>query len=224
MSVLDGSIYRKSFDSNFIGVTARLARVPNQIARLNDALAEHAIREPAILAAGYDERDGEPTYRIPHPSTWLPQEAQAIVGEIVHNLRSALDNLVWLLAYRNCGHEVKQTQFLIVETRTDFDKQQPRRLKGLTNDQVDTIEKVQPYNGDDWLRLLADLSNPDKHRHLLLLENLAPMDIVFTESGVTIPPHPPKWVLMKKYDPIPTLEYLHRHVLRVARALAPSAF
>lgn len=221
MSDSDPGTWRKEFDSNFIGVTARLARVPEQIERLRDALDEYAVKEPEILAAGYQEPNGQPRYSIPHPTKWLPQEAQVIAGEIVHNLRSTLDNLIWMLAYRNCGHEVKNTQFPIVHSRKAFDQQQKRRLKGLTATQIDIIENLQPYNGGVWLQMLAELSNPDKHRHLILIENVAKLDIVFTGHGVEVPPRPPKWSMNKKYDPVPALQYLHDCVERVARHFIP---
>ena len=223
MSDSDPGTSRIEFDSNFIGVTARLARVPEQIEQLRVALDEFAVKEPAILAAGYKETNGQPRYSIPHPSTWLPQEAQVIAGEIVHNLRSTLDNLIWMLAYRNSGHEVKNTQFPIAYSRQEFDQQRKRRLKGLTPTQIDVIEKLQPYNGGVWLQMLAELSNPDKHRHLILIENVAKLDIVFTGRGVEIPPRPPEWSMNKKYEPVPTLQYLHDCVERVARHFMPPA-
>ncbi len=224
MSVSSRGEYRKSFDSNFSGVTARLARVPAQIASLKEALDEHASQDAASVLGRYEVVDGQPTYTLNHPSTWQPQEAQVITGEIVHNLRSALENLVWLIAYRNSGQEVKQTQFPISESREDFDEQRQRRLRGLTSKQVAIIEQVQPYHGNPWLRWLAQLSNPDKHRHLILLEDMAPVDIYFTgkESSVTAPRRPSKWVLNKQFEPIGLLSYLHECTCIVARVLTPS--
>ncbi len=97
--------------------------------------------------------------------------ASAIVGDAVNNLRSALDYLVYELAKHNEGREIRNTQFIITKCPKAFDRQKKTRLRGLTERQVEIIRNVQPFQGVQWTELLMDISNPDKHRHLVEVDD-----------------------------------------------------
>ena len=105
----------------------------------------------------------------PHENL-LPQ-ASAIVGDAVNNLRSALDYLVYELANHNEGREIANTQFVVTKCPKAFERQKKTRLRGLTERQVGIIRKLQPFNGVQWTELLVDISNPDKHRHLVTVDD-----------------------------------------------------
>jgi hypothetical protein len=45
-------------------------------------------------------------------------------------------------------------------------------LKGVSREHVALIERLQPYQGCTWTKRLKELSNLDKHRHLLRVERL----------------------------------------------------
>ena len=105
------------------------------------------------------------------PHTNLLPEASAIVGDAVNNLRSALDYLVYELARHNEGKEVRNTQFVIARSTREFEDQKKTRLKSLTERQVENIRNVQPFQGVTWTELLRDISNPDKHRHLVAIDD-----------------------------------------------------
>jgi hypothetical protein len=107
----------------------------------------------------------------------------AIVGEIVHDFRSALDQLVWQLVLLNgaegrkshsfpiCGNEPSQG-FGVHMRREWTDSRGKVRygpLFGVSKDALTIIERYQPYKGGDGL-LLARLHafwNIDKHNHLI---------------------------------------------------------
>lgn len=89
-----------------------------------------------------------------------------VVGEICYNLRSALDYLVYELAFSDSGCVQDGTQFPIDDTPKKFAGNIPTRLKGLSAAHVAAIERLQPYNGCNWPKVLRTLSNPDKHREL----------------------------------------------------------
>ncbi len=230
-------------DGRFLNITSRLARVPSQITDFTTALDEHYALQPTLFTVTFEP--GNTNLQLPRPvDVTCPQHAQVIMGEIVHSLRSTLDNLIWSLAFRNCGHEVQHTQFVIADTPESFDHQRARRLSGLTTDQITGVERIQPYNGGTWLSLLAELSNVDKHRHLIELANASDVKIVSTdgtaedyrqhrgayvipESGscgraVFIHQAPPQWRLMEKYDPVQTVDALYRHVCYTVMTLEPS--
>ena len=89
------------------------------------------------------------------------------LGYAVYNLRASLDYLVYALAYLDSGSESKGTQFPICSNPSQFKKSVKRGLlRGVNPSHKAAIEALQPYNGGNWLKELASLSNPDKHMHL----------------------------------------------------------
>ena len=105
------------------------------------------------------------------PHEILLPEASAIVGDAVNNLRSALDYLVYELATHNEGGEISNTQFIVTRCPQEFERQKKTRLRGLTERQVEMIRNLQPFNGVQWTQFLVDISNPDKHRHLVTVDD-----------------------------------------------------
>lgn len=98
-----------------------------------------------------------------------------MAGDCVHNLRSALDSLVYAIAIYQSGQnpppDEDNLQFPIVSDPAKFPKQKTRRIKFLSQAVQNEIEKLQPYNRPHpglppLLELLSDLNNQDKHRTL----------------------------------------------------------
>lgn len=90
------------------------------------------------------------------------------VGHIVNDLRTALEYLVYQLAWLDSGAIQSGTQFPICDTPDAFTAELKKgRLKGLSPTHVEAIESSQPYEyGGLWLRQVRELSNIDKHRYL----------------------------------------------------------
>ena len=109
----------------------------------------------------------------------VPQEFGVLVGEIIYNLRAALDYLVYELARFDAKHEIEGTQFPIEDSAKRFedrictveDKQRGRYLRGVSSEHTIAIKKLQPFNGCHWTRQLRDISNPDKHRRLTVVDS-----------------------------------------------------
>jgi hypothetical protein len=106
-----------------------------------------------------------------------------MAGEIMFNLRSALDHLVWELHVRHFkGRPIDQrieraSQFPIFDSADDFLSYGHRRIRSLSERDQRAIRLLQPYNrrNDKWsplrraLRDLNALHNIDKHRKLHLV-------------------------------------------------------
>ena len=109
-----------------------------------------------------------------------------MLGEVVYNLRSALDYLIFELARHDSGRVQDGTQFLIEDVRSDpSDKTRgflpkSKRMKGVSPAHIDMIEKLQPYNGVDWTKTLRDISNADKHRQLVAVQSNGTVQITIT--------------------------------------------
>jgi hypothetical protein len=99
----------------------------------------------------------------------LPLELAALVGEVIYNLRAALDYVVFELAAADSGRTQHGTQFPIEDRPEKFRKRRKTFLLGVSDAHVSQIEALQPYRGIAWTAKLRELSNPDKHRSLTVL-------------------------------------------------------
>jgi hypothetical protein len=111
-----------------------------------------------------------------------PLRLSIICGDVIHNLRSALDHLVWQLVLAEGNKPGKWNSFPIYSDSKDFDRDIRLRkkkrgrgpLEGIDSkgDAWAAIENAQPYRranpGADPLAMLNALDVIDKHRTLLL--------------------------------------------------------
>jgi hypothetical protein len=146
---------------------------------------------PAMVST-YDEDSGFHIFRvgsIPAQLQDLQIEAALRVGDVVHDLRSALDHLVWQLSLAGAGGSEPQdplsVQFPITRSAKDFESARVRALRNVATDHQDVIESYQPYHEgagrpDSYsgpyvhqLTILRQLSNDDKHRLLTTILSLS---------------------------------------------------
>jgi hypothetical protein len=100
-----------------------------------------------------------------------------IAGDIVHNLRCALDHYIYAIAIYESGQEIppneRQLMFPICDTSEKFRESDRRRLKTLSQPVRAAIESMQPYNRPHeiffpLLALLRDFDDINKHRLLMV--------------------------------------------------------
>lgn len=113
------------------------------------------------------------TVRIRQPP---PVELGVILGEYVHDIRSALDHLVWQLVIVNGAIPGRYNEFPIARTESNFVKkaitgtrERPGMLTGVAENAIEVIRRHQPYKGGNDapshpLAILQDLWNTDKHQ------------------------------------------------------------
>ncbi len=178
--------------ANLHGVWAKWERAIEQLTALDKEVTAFCSQPHPYTIRSHDHRkDG--CYRFEIYPAWqpgIPYRWGAIFGEIVHDLRSALDNLVWQLVVLNGGNPDNRHSFPIcakepskgfaVETRREWTDKRGRKqhapLFGLSDDAVAIVAACQPYAREDGLLLkrLHDLWNLDKHRHLVPMQVIAP--------------------------------------------------
>lgn len=104
-----------------------------------------------------------------------PDDWPILLGEIIHDLRSALDHLVFeASAFNNGGTPIDRTEFAIYNDPKLFKQQGLKKIRGLNPATHAFVEQVQPFANKDpniipYLWLLHQLSNTDKHRLLNLV-------------------------------------------------------
>jgi hypothetical protein len=130
----------------------------------------HQIR----LSAQLDPHTGYHVFRVgAMPDEWRLRVA-VVLGDIVHNLRSSLDQLAWQLVLNHSGRPAtdqgaRQVAFPI---QTDSKKlASTYTYNKVSGSDRAIIESAQPYKGPDnpklhGLAVLQRLSNRDKHRML----------------------------------------------------------
>jgi hypothetical protein len=172
----DGAIalMAKPMAETFVGIDLRLVRVSQQLEQLQgdiDSFFTHDRRVIERAAAEHrrpvSRADPDP---IPLPLMWSIR-----VAEIVHNIRSALDHLVWQLVIRRTGAPptIDRSEFPAVETLRGFERRAGRHLTGVGAKERAIIKSVQPFETGGAARnplwQLRQLSNWCRHSDVLLV-------------------------------------------------------
>ena len=124
----------------------------------------------------------------------LRDEAALIVGDVYHNLRSALD-ILWYEVVSPTGLQTKWTRFPILDTRKDLiDKLNPARGKGQISLPVYelVLDSIKPYKeGNFALWSVEEANIIDKHQLLIpnfSLIEIAGVRIQNDEDVIELPP------------------------------------
>lgn len=98
----------------------------------------------------------------------LPFDAVATAGDIVHNLRSALDHLAYQLVIVGSGKEPsRRVEFPIAKDLATYEAEKARKLEGMRPPAIEAIDNIKPYKGgNEPLWRIHELDNIDKHRTL----------------------------------------------------------
>lgn len=153
------------------GVVAKFERAHEHLETLNAEVRAFADEKPHRMTGYLDPDASRYSLRIAverePPLRW-----SILVGDIVHNLRSGLDHLLWQLILVSRKRPSRGNQFPIWTKKptTQRERQQwQRQVKGLSADILAVLKNVQPYNAGDRAKehcfaLLNALSNEDKHQ------------------------------------------------------------
>jgi hypothetical protein len=133
----------------------------------------------------------------------IPPRFATLTGEILHNCRAALDNLVWELV-REAGHNPRNPnviEFPILTAKPTAPAKIAsfnQKIEGVSTNARAIIESLQPYNAvSPWhgpnyaLLVLHNLNRFDKHRELTVIGSTSqqkPDMYLLQVSGVHIDP------------------------------------
>jgi hypothetical protein len=146
-----------------------LAEANELVQKFGDACKHYIVTD--------NNRNPTPTFVL-ESTPDLPIMLPLIVSDAIHNMRAALDYIVFELARYDSGKVQNGTQFLIEDFKIDpanpkrgFEGRKGDRLKGLSSKHVGMIEALQPYRGVEWTKTIRDISNKDKHRNLPVMSD-----------------------------------------------------
>lgn len=183
-------------------IREKIRRADTYIEELNDVISEFIQRQPYRVVAEYHYEVHQVWARLQAKEALPTARLGVIVSDVVHNLRSALDQLVWALTIHHQRRAPREpvgkrcwwrnVQFPICRYESDWRSEETRRLQGIRSDLRRLIKEEQPFaSGQDPDRhplwVLQELWNRDKHRAVPLV------------AGATIgfrPPHPYRQLLM----------------------------
>ena len=185
------------------GPLAKVERANSQIITLDKSLQGCFKRYPyTVSVAEFDAQAGHYPLRVQGGPPVFPDKWGVLIGEIAHNLRSALDGLTWQLALLNTAKPYGRTAFPIYLIGRTIRKRKSgadlishfwgkgdgkRLLQSVDGSFWTRIESFQPYKRGNRGRhsplfLLEELNNSDKHR---LITVLAPTMVSMKMSGLT---------------------------------------
>lgn len=170
------------------GIKLKVRRASVQLKRLKLSIQRFDAGHPYRIDKYVNPDTGEFGFHFALHRHWHDDWA-ILIGEYIHNLRSALDHLVYELVRLETGHPpplLGRTQFPIFDR--EFDEKKPGKRKGFHSGAKpmlvgvgDTaralIEREQPYKTGERqsspLWHLHELSNWDKHRTIHLTHALS---------------------------------------------------
>ena len=171
-----------------VGPLVKLERAAVHIKEF-EALSEAFLADnPYTIKIEKEPETGYITGRAVFHQT-IPASASAIAGDIIHNLRSSLDQLVSDMIRASGNMPSRNSGFPIFKDETGFKGGAPEKLKGADERFVNFVLRLHSYGerGDQrWFYDLARLNNDDKH--ILLLSSKCSLSIakmlIYTNEGI----------------------------------------
>lgn len=161
------------------GIDAKLGRAEHHLETIKREVAEFIAPNPDHFVSDYDAARQQIAVKPSQKLFAKRNDWSAVIGDCVHNLRSALDHLAHQLVVLGGGVPKSGrggTAYPILDSSTG-PRGGPRQVRiettsGSVAPAVQTrIEELQPYKRtnpsvDDLLWILSELDNMDKHREL----------------------------------------------------------
>jgi hypothetical protein len=153
------------------GVYGKLDRAENHLDGLQEQVAVFLKDDAHDFRHHYDLKASRYSLSI-EVRRELPVMWSVIVGDLVHNLRSGLDHLMWQLVLAGGGKPNGATAFPVLRhapATTDEWKSWRKKIRGVHPVVTEVIRSIQPYETQDGpldghaLIAVKALSNQDKH-------------------------------------------------------------
>ena len=159
------------------GVRVKIARASEHLGELRRRLDDFAQSKPYSVVVEIDPQSGDQLFKVDREPDRPPD--LPVIGDILYNLRSALDHLAWQLVLRAGGTPDRPTAFPIYNDPKKFRGSRAQgKMTGMNNAMKAAIEKHQPCFGRNPYRNqalwgLEEYGNIDKHRRALLVPTSA---------------------------------------------------
>jgi hypothetical protein len=150
-----------------LGPKLKVESAKRYLSYFQEVLSAFFKTKPYELVAEQDPRTSESVYRV-RVYGCVPDELSVIAGDVVHNLRSALDQMVCALVRANRRQVSGGNSFPIMGSRKKFEEACVGKLKNTSAKANRFIRRLKPYKGgNDAFWMLAELDNMDKHNEIV---------------------------------------------------------
>ena len=162
-------------------------------------LADNPVQSEFVEGSGGD--GWSPTTKVVFPPP--PEMTPAIIGDIIHNIRTSLDHMASEMA-RLKGRPDKHVYFPFGEDANGLERMiEDKNFTYCGADAVDLLRTLKPYRqGNVELRAIHDLDVLDKHRELLPEPGILPGGVKsFEPTGPLVDGQRPiRWIPMQFTD------------------------
>jgi hypothetical protein len=159
-----------SADDRIALIRRKIERAEKHFLDLQEAIAAFLAADPYKVSTKKDPQTRKLIYYVSGVEP-VPDSVSLIAGDVLHNLRSALDHLAQQLYLAGSGKS--QTSwgvlFLIERNATKFEAKFGGKVQGMRKLAVNALRDLEPYDrgkGQDFFTLHT-LNNIDKHRLLV---------------------------------------------------------
>ncbi len=151
------------------GPLKKIKRAQQHINDLNREVTEFLSRKPFQLRVS-EKRDPHRRIIYIKAKEPIPEIITMILGDAVHNLRSAIDQLAWGIVGSK-AKKPRQVGFPFVETAEALSSAIATRQMNVAPEKViEEIHLLQPYpSGNKYLHAVKSLDETDKHRNILIV-------------------------------------------------------
>ena len=147
---------------------AKLERADEHIDKVDAAVEAFLKSEPYRIIVDEKSQPAKRIYGFDQIID-IPMSIPILAGEVLYQLRSTLDHLVWQMVLAAGNTPTRATAFPIANDSTEYESPKCRRkVNGVPDRAKKLIDDIEPYHGgNEDLWLLGKLNNVDKHRLLL---------------------------------------------------------
>ena len=153
------------------GARAKLRRAEELRQAHDDLFEAYLETQPYSIVFDFDPETGWHTFRWRVVAEPPLEDLALIFSDILGNLRSTLDYLVWQLVLLGGRKPGRKTSFPVVKRAQDWAVQGEAALRGVPEEWANLIEAMQPFQRLDRpdlhpLAILEHVNNLTKHRFL----------------------------------------------------------
>ena len=147
----------------------KIERAKELIVELESRIRAFDKSDPYTIETRLDPHTGNRIYYAARV-TAVPDCISVIAGDVIQNLRSALDHLACRLVEANGNSITRRTSYPIFGSSIDYKAGFKAKVNGMSQAAIDQIHATKPYKGgNDVFWRISELNNIDKHRLLITM-------------------------------------------------------
>ena len=175
----------------FESAKLKIKRAKQHIIELNRVVDTYSAQHPLRIFRSFDGKASQVTYRV-KAKIPMPTEIPLVIGDAIHNLRSALDLLIYEMVGDKCetAGQRKNVQFPFSKSAQSLGGTiKTRQVHRAGEKVVQEIHGLEPYpGGNETLYAIYTLDVTDKHK--LIIPTISSAGLASTDLAKAMPEMP----------------------------------